>query len=89
MAARRCRKFQTIESMEEDDDDDDKIQFMTIIKLLHVSAPASILRESSRSKDYKCNTRWTCKGKEIPSQAWTAPKCSRKLRLPDFKAIGT
>jgi len=27
--------------------------------------------------------------KTIPLQAWTGPEGSRKLRLPDFKAIGT
>jgi len=33
----------------------------------------------------------TVKGKckAIPLQAWTGPECSRSLRLPDFKAIGT
>jgi len=29
------------------------------------------------------------KGKAIPLQAWTGPEVSRKLRLPDFKTIGT
>jgi hypothetical protein len=29
------------------------------------------------------------KGKAIPLQAWTGPKGSRKLRLPDFKRVGT
>jgi len=29
------------------------------------------------------------KGKSIPLQAWTGPEGSRKLRLPDFKKIGT
>ena len=29
------------------------------------------------------------KGKEIPVQAWTGPEGSRRLRLPDFKTIGT
>jgi hypothetical protein len=29
------------------------------------------------------------KGKAIPLQAWTGPKDSRRLRLPDFKTIGT
>jgi hypothetical protein len=27
--------------------------------------------------------------KEIPLQAWTGPEGSRRLRLPDFKTIGT
>jgi len=29
------------------------------------------------------------KRKAIPIQAWTSPEGSRKLRLPDFKKIGT
>jgi hypothetical protein len=29
------------------------------------------------------------KGKEIPLQIWTSPEGSRRLRLPDFKTIGT
>jgi hypothetical protein len=29
------------------------------------------------------------KGKAIPLQALTGPEVSRKLRLPDFKTIGT
>jgi len=29
------------------------------------------------------------KGKAIPSQAWTGPEGSRRLRLPDFKIIDT
>jgi hypothetical protein len=29
------------------------------------------------------------RGKEIPLQGWTDPKGSRRLRLPDFKTIGT
>jgi hypothetical protein len=28
-------------------------------------------------------------GKEIPLQAWTGPEDSRRLRVPDFKTIGT
>jgi hypothetical protein len=28
-------------------------------------------------------------GKAIPFQAWTGSKVSRRLRLPDFKTIGT
>ena len=29
------------------------------------------------------------KGKAIPLQAWTGSEGSRRLRLPDFKTIGT
>jgi len=28
-------------------------------------------------------------GKAIPLQAWTGPEGSKRLRLPDFKTIGT
>jgi len=28
-------------------------------------------------------------GKSIPLQAWTGPESCRRLRLPDFKKIGT
>jgi len=29
------------------------------------------------------------KGKAIPLQAWAGPDGSRRLRLPDFKTVGT
>jgi len=29
------------------------------------------------------------KGKAIPLQVWTGPEGSRRLRLPDFKTLGT
>jgi hypothetical protein len=29
------------------------------------------------------------KGTAIPLQVWTGPEGSRRLRLPDFKTIGT
>jgi hypothetical protein len=28
-------------------------------------------------------------GKAFPLQAWTGPEGSRRLRLPDFKTVGT
>jgi len=28
-------------------------------------------------------------GKAIPLQTWTGPEDSKRLRLPDFKTIGT
>jgi hypothetical protein len=31
----------------------------------------------------------TVKVKAIPLQVWTGPEGSRRLRLPDFKTIGT
>ena len=30
-----------------------------------------------------------CKGKAIPLQVWTSPEGFRRLRLPDFKTVGT
>jgi hypothetical protein len=33
--------------------------------------------------------RYKGKGKAIPIQAWTGSEGSRRLRLPDFKTIGT
>jgi len=35
------------------------------------------------------NKQNTGKGKAIPLQAWTGPEGSRRLRLPDFKTVGT
>jgi len=33
---------------------------------------------------------YSCKkGKAIPLQAWTGPEGPRRMRLPDFKTIGT
>jgi len=29
------------------------------------------------------------KGKAVPLQAWTGPEVSSRLRLPDFKTVGT
>ena len=33
--------------------------------------------------------RQQVKGKAMPLQAWTGPEGSRRLRLPDFKTVGT
>jgi len=35
------------------------------------------------------STEKSKKDKAIPLQAWTGPEGSRRLRLPDFKTIGT
>ena len=35
-----------------------------------------------------CTKSWV-KGKAVPLQAWTGPEGSSRLRLPDFKTIGT
>jgi hypothetical protein len=39
--------------------------------------------------DFFCKFHEICKDKEIPLQALTGPEGSRRLRLPDFKTIGT
>jgi hypothetical protein len=36
-----------------------------------------------------CKPEFIHKGKAIPLQAWTGPEGPRRLRLPDFKTIGT
>jgi len=49
-------------------------------------------KKLSRHKLYRNNLTTAsvkCKGKAISIQAWTGPEGSRKLRLPDFKTIGT
>jgi len=45
-------------------------------------------------KEEKCTINFLqqllkVKGKAIPLQAWTGREGSRRLRLPDFKTIGT
>ena len=35
------------------------------------------------------HTNTASEGKTIPLQAWTGPEGSRRLRLPDFKTVGT
>jgi len=38
---------------------------------------------------FQYTSRGKSKGKAIPLQAWTGPEGSRKLRLPNYKTIGT
>ena len=33
--------------------------------------------------------KYIVKGKARPLQAWTGPEGSRRMRLPDFKTVGT
>jgi len=44
-----------------------------------------VVRLSALRTGFKCRK----KGKAIPLQAWTGPEGSTRLRLPDFKTIGT
>jgi len=34
-----------------------------------------------------CTT--SIKGKAVPLQTWTGPEVSRRVRLPNFKTVGT
>jgi hypothetical protein len=55
------------------------------------------LPQDARSTEYKILMWRSCpsilllpsEGKAIPLHAWTGPEGSRRLRLPDFKTIGT
>jgi hypothetical protein len=42
-----------------------------------------------REVKYKGYINYNVNGKAIPLQAWTGPEGSRRLRLRDFKTIGT
>ena len=44
---------------------------------------------SARYVQYTYNVNGKGKGKAVPLQAWTGLEGSRRLRLPDFKTIGT
>jgi hypothetical protein len=44
-----------------------------------------IRREKERERRYKKSKG----GKAIPLQAWAGPELSSRLRLPDFKTVGT
>jgi hypothetical protein len=45
--------------------------------------------EPSAYSPHHNNGFFVCKGKAIPLEAWTGPESSRRLRLPEFKIIGT
>ena len=69
------------------------IMFPTHCSALDYSLPPfirqnfnSILIASSACTDFICKVG---KGKVIPLQAWTGPEGFRRLRLPDFKTVGT
>jgi hypothetical protein len=56
--------------------------FAQLIVLQLVKKFGAIIEWNSKSKS-------KAKGKAIPLQALTGPEDSRRLRLPDFKTIGT
>ena len=60
------------------------------------SGPSNLLLEYLNSSWYilymlhsTMDKFWCSKGKAIPLRAWTGPEGCRRLRLPDFKTIGT
>jgi hypothetical protein len=46
-------------------------------------------KRKKRQRRKSGNSAGGSKGKGIPLQAWTGPEGSRRLRLPDFKTVGT
>jgi len=50
---------------------------------------ASTCSEKGRLCPYFYSHKCEGNGKTIPLQAWTGPEGFRRLRLPDFKTIGT
>jgi hypothetical protein len=53
----------------------------------HISLPCNINLLKPTRNFTPPGLRGKCKA--VPLQAWTGPEGSRKLRLPDFKTIGT
>jgi hypothetical protein len=56
--------------------------------LLNTTDLGSYLENLERRKEEEVSNV-KGKGKTIPLQAWTGSEDSRRLRLPDFKTIGT
>ena len=58
--------------------------YEAFVNNLHVFLPNEYLKIVSKIPSIK-----HLKDKVIPLQAWTSPEGSRRLRLPNFKRIGT
>ena len=69
------------------------IYFLVLAAVTWRAHVASFLATCSNLCPYSCfcvgshSTLLT--GKAVPLKAWTGPEGSRRLRLPDFKTIGT
>ena len=50
--------------------------------------PASV-RKSDFGRLVRKQSHYCCKSKAISLQAWTGSEGSRRMRIPDFKTIGT
>ena len=61
---------------------------LELIKELYYDAQPN-KSQDLHSRMFVVNLTVKGKGKAIPLQTWTGPKGSRRLRLPDFKTIGT
>jgi len=55
--------------------------------MLSVSKPTVLY--DSKIRSYLLTENIQLKGKAMPLQAWRGPEGSRRLRLSDFKTIGT
>ena len=57
-------------------------QVVVVVVVVVVAVVAVVVKKEKRKKGRK-------KGKAIPLQSWTGLEGYRRLRLPDFKRIGT
>jgi hypothetical protein len=57
--------------------------------LRHLLGITKLDKENNQCVRGKTGAHNAVKGKAIPLQAWTGPEGSRRLRLPDFKTVGT
>jgi hypothetical protein len=66
---------------------------VTAFCMWHDYGQIQLFKQAHNVKDYlKCYHVCRCdnhKGKAMPVQAQTGPEGSRRLRLPDFKTIGS
>jgi len=54
-----------------------------------VQISSKALESSTKAVESAELKEFAMKDKEIPVKDWTGPEDSRRLRLPDFKTIGT
>jgi hypothetical protein len=66
---------------------DDRSNYQDV-HLVYNFVTKEINHEKSSASDYLVSSN-PIKGKAIPLHAWTGPEGSGKLRLPDFKTVGT
>jgi hypothetical protein len=59
------------------------------VKAINSACISSYLILAGSTAILDIQTKSNGKGKAIPLQAWTGPEGSRRLKLPDFKTIGT